>query len=73
MFAYCKNLKTLPNLKGWNMENVKDLSYMFYECQSLNNLSGINKLKVNRFLNYNEFISGCKSLSPKPDISSWKK
>ena len=60
MFAYCKKLKNLPNLKGWIVENVKDLSYMFYECQSLNSLEGINKWKVNRFLNYNEFFSGCK-------------
>ena len=42
MFVLCEQLETLPNFK--NMENVKDLSYMFAGCKKLNEqLSNIAK------------------------------
>jgi surface protein len=37
MFAYAQALTAL-DLNSWDMSNVTDISYMFYECQKLTSL-----------------------------------
>ena len=38
MFYNCKELSTLPDISNWNIDNVKDKSYMFYNCKSSLNI-----------------------------------
>ena len=31
----CKNLTSIPNLKGWDVSNVNNMNYMFSNCLGL--------------------------------------
>ena len=35
MFSYCSNLKIIKNIENWQLPNIQDVSYMFYECTKL--------------------------------------
>ena len=35
MFSCCSNLKNIKNIENWQLPNIKDVSYMFYECTKL--------------------------------------
>jgi len=56
-------------LKGIN--NITNMSDMFYGCLSLSSLPDISKWNTNNITDMSEIFRGCKSLSPLPDISKW--
>ena len=68
------NIKTYNNnkfkitLKGIN--NVTDMSFMFYECSSLSSLPDISKININNVTNMNLMFFKCSSLLSLPDISN---
>ena len=35
MFYRCSNLKIIKNIENWQLTNIKDISYMFYNCAKL--------------------------------------
>ena len=35
MFYRCSNLKIIKNIENWQLTNIKDISYMFYNCVKL--------------------------------------
>ena len=35
MFYNCSNLKIIKNIENWQLPNIKDVSYMFYDCAKL--------------------------------------
>ena len=35
MFSYCSNLKNIKNIENWQLPNINDVSYMFYNCAKL--------------------------------------
>ena len=35
MFSCCSNLKNIKNIENWQLPNIKDASYMFYDCAKL--------------------------------------
>ena len=35
MFYRCSNLKIIKNIENWQLPNIKDVSYMFYDCDKL--------------------------------------
>ena len=63
------NNKLQINLKGIN--NITDMSYMFYGCESLSSLPDISKWNTNNVTNMSYMFYGCSSLSSLPDISKW--
>ena len=63
------NNKLQIKLKGIN--NVTNMSHMFYECQSLLSLPDISKWNINNAVNIHCMFKGCKSLLSLPDISKW--
>jgi len=63
------NNKLKIKLKGIN--NITDMSYMFFRCSSLLSLSDISKWNTNNVTNMCYMFSGCSSLSSLPDISKW--
>ena len=63
-----QNIFTLK-LKGIN--NIKDASLMFSECESLSSLPDISKWNTSNVENMQCMFIGCKSLSSLPDISKW--
>ena len=71
------NHKDLIKFKLIFINNKIDMSYMFYECDSLYSLTDNNKknLKISYMkfyvTNMHNFFDGCKSLTLLPDISVW--
>ena len=61
MFNHCYSLAFLPNISNWNLENVKNMSYLFNYCFSLVSLPDITKLSsiniIELNFNHNEWIS----------------
>ena len=54
IFDNCKSLTIIPNISKWNFQNVEDISWMFYNCESLISLTYINfltKLNIKRMDN----------------------
>ena len=35
MFYGCSNLKIIKNIENWQLTNIKDVSYIFYDCAKL--------------------------------------
>ena len=56
-------------LKGIN--NITDMSYMFYNCELISVLPDISIWDTSKVINMNNMFGGCKSLSYLPDISKW--
>ena len=40
---YCRNLKTLPDISKWKIDNVIKMDYVFFQCENLIELSEISK------------------------------
>jgi len=56
-------------LKGIN--NITNMSYMFYNCSSLLSLPDISKWKTNNVTDMNSMFYNCSSLLSLPKISKW--
>ena len=67
MFYCCKNFEG-KGLENWDVSNVKDMHYMFFECTNFN--CDLSKWNVNNVTNMNYIFDGCKSLKNTP---SWYK
>ena len=81
-----KILKPLNSLKGFfsncvslisfienNLDTSKitDISYMFYECKNLSELSDISNWNTSKITDMNNAFKGCELLFTIPDISKW--
>ena len=53
------------------INNISDLSYMFFGCSSLLSLSDISKWNTSNITNMNSMFENCSSLISLPDISNW--
>ena len=51
--------------------NMKDCSFMFYGCYSLNSLPDISKWDTSNVKNMSDMFNGCSSLNSLPNISNW--
>ena len=47
------------------------MSYMFYECRSLQSLPDISKWNTEKVTNMRSMFYSCSSLQSLPDISKW--
>ena len=63
------SLEIIPDISKWDMSNVTDVSYMFYECQVIRSLPNISKWKTNKFNDLSNLFLGCTKLLSFPDIS----
>ena len=69
-FRYIKKNEFIQ-IKLKIIENITDLSYMFFKCFSLISLQGISKLNTNNVNNMSCLFYGCSSLKYLPDLSKW--
>ena len=53
------------------LNDVKDLSYMFYNCPLLISIIDISKINISNITNIHFMFSGCSSLESLPDILNW--
>ena len=57
IFYGYSNLKSLPDISKWNINNAIDMKCMFYECILLESLPDISKWNTNNITNkYELFI-----------------
>ena len=68
----------ISNLKSKNLEiiligieNIKDMSYMFYECTSFLSSPNFSKWDTSSVINMSYMFYKCNSLISLPDISKW--
>ena len=59
------------DIQNLNISHVKNMSYMFYECNSLVSLPDISNWNISNANNMSFMFYGCKSLISLPDISKW--
>ena len=59
------------DLLKWNIDNVSNISGLFYDCSSLSSLPDISKWNTNNVTDISYLFYGCSSLSSLPDISKW--
>ena len=57
-----QKLKKTIEIKLTGIENVTDMSYMFFECSSLNDLPDISKWNTQNLTNMSCMFWGCSSL-----------
>ncbi len=69
MFMGCKDI-TVCNI-NIDTSNVTDMSYMFYDCTSLQELKLGDKFNTSNVTNMAYMFSECESLTSLPDISKW--
>ena len=63
------NNKLEIKLKG--IDDVTDMSYLFYNCSTLSSLPDISKLNTNNVTKMSDMFYGCSALKSLPDISKW--
>ena len=68
---YTKNKLDYLQIKLKNINNVTDMSYMFYCCRSLLSLPDISRWNTYNVTNMNNMFENCSSLSSLPDILNW--
>ena len=59
------------NIKLKGIDNITNMSFMFYECPSLLYLPDISKWNTSNVIDMSFMFFGCSSLSSLPDISKW--
>ena len=66
-----KNDNNTLEIKLKEIKQINNLSYMFYNCESLISLKDISKWDIINVTNMSHLFSYCKSLTTLPDISKW--
>lgn len=69
IFSNCTSLKSIPNIKNWNVSKVTGLNAFFYEYEKTESLSDISEWDISNVSNIGSFFSCCKNLKSIPDIS----
>ena len=70
MFSDCSCLINI-DLSNFNTENITNICGMFYNCESLNNITGISNWETKNVTNMSYLFYNCKKLKNIPDISKW--
>jgi len=63
--------KNILKIKLKGINNVTNMSFMFYECSSLLSLPDISKSNTNNISNLSYMFYECSSLLSLPDITKW--
>ena len=71
MFTGCGLLKSLSNLKEWNVSSVENMSNMFSSCTGLTSLSDLEKWNVGNVTNMSSMFSGCTNLGNLNGLQKW--
>ena len=67
MFRSCHSLTSL-DVSNFDTQQVKDMSYMFYNCESLFSIPDISKWNTNNVIDMSNMFHNCKSLYSKFQI-----
>jgi len=64
--------KNILEIKLIETETITDMSYMFYDCNSLISLPDISKWDIKNVTDMSYMFYNCSSLKSLPDISHWQ-
>lgn len=57
-------------IKNWNVSNVSNMEYLFYNCK-IDNLNPISNWDVSNVTNMNFMFGECRSLTNTSGINNW--
>ena len=61
MYYNCKSLEKIPDIPYWNLQNVKNMSYMFFGCEKIREIpKQFNDEEIIRNKDVSYMIYGCK-------------
>lgn len=69
LFRDLKGIKTI-DIYGWNTSNVKYMSYMFWNCEDLQEIIGINNIDVSNVISMQGMFGKLPKLT-KINLSGW--
>ena len=69
MFKGCKNALII-NVKNWDTHNIEDMSFMFYNCESVRNLKAVERFNTSKVKNMKAMFLNTRSLS-KIKLNRW--
>ena len=67
MFNTCVVMSDIANANSWNLSSVKDMSYMFQNCQAFN--SDISNWDVSNVINTTAMFNSCQVFNQ--NLSNW--
>ena len=70
MFYKCSSLIKYKNIFTDKVK-IKNIDYMFYQCNKLDSISGISDWNTSKIYNMECFLYGCSSLISLPEILNW--
>ena len=59
------------DISDWDVSNVTDMSYMFFECEELESVGDLSKWDVSNVKSMNSMFFYCAELKSTGDISKW--
>ena len=59
------------DISDWNVSNVTDMRYMFFNCSELKSVGDISSWNVSKVTNMNSMFSYCNTLVSVGNISKW--
>ena len=59
------------NISNWNVSNIKNMCYMFYDCKRLETVGDLSKWNVSNVENMRCMFYECKQLKSVGDLSNW--
>ena len=70
MFTFC-NFSNVNFLSKWNMKNAEDLEHMFWGCENLKDLTGIQNWKLENAKLFCRMFGNCKNLTDANALQYW--
>ena len=59
------------DISDWNVSNVTNMAYMFFECEELKSVGDISNWDVSSVYNTSNMFCNCKKIKSVVDISKW--
>ena len=59
------------DISDWDVSNITDMKYMFYDCEELESVGDLSNWNVSNVTDMNSMFCNCKELEYVGDISEW--
>lgn len=71
-FENCRSLKHI-NISNWDVQKMKDMSYMFYNCINLETIGDISNWELNSIKDISSIFQNCTKLHDIGDLNKWNR
>ena len=59
------------DISNWDVSNIKDMPYMFYECEQLISVGDLSNWDISNVKYINNMFDDCENLESVGDLSRW--